>query len=54
MQELVELILVLGPALCFGACTDINEHKLPKSKLKKLLVSIGKFLSYLSHDCRRY
>jgi signal transduction histidine kinase/CheY-like chemotaxis protein len=36
----------------FGACTDINDHKLLETKLKEAMDSKGKFLSNMSHEIR--
>jgi PAS domain S-box-containing protein len=36
----------------FGACTDINDHKLLETKLKEAMESKGKFLSNMSHEIR--
>ncbi|RFU25693.1 hypothetical protein B7463_g10641, partial [Scytalidium lignicola] len=36
----------------FGACTDINDHKLLESKLKEAMDSKSKFLSNMSHEIR--
>ncbi|CZS96438.1 probable autoinducer 2 sensor kinase/phosphatase luxQ [Rhynchosporium graminicola] len=36
----------------FGACADINDHKLLEMKLKEAMESKGKFLSNMSHEIR--
>jgi len=36
----------------FGACTDINDHKLLEAKLKEAMESKSKFLSNMSHEIR--
>ena len=36
----------------FGACTDINDHKLLETKLKEAMDSKSKFLSNMSHEIR--
>lgn len=36
----------------FGACTDINDHKLLERKLKEAMESKSKFLSNMSHEIR--
>jgi signal transduction histidine kinase/CheY-like chemotaxis protein len=41
-----------GEGSWFGACTDINEHKLLEAKLKEAMDSKGKFLSNMSHEIR--
>jgi signal transduction histidine kinase len=41
-----------GDGSWFGACTDINEHKLLEAKLKEAMESKGKFLSNMSHEIR--
>ncbi|KAG0645205.1 Peroxide stress-activated histidine kinase mak1 [Hyphodiscus hymeniophilus] len=41
-----------GDGSWFGACTDINDHKLLEAKLKEAMESKGKFLSNMSHEIR--
>ncbi|KFY95822.1 hypothetical protein V498_03130 [Pseudogymnoascus sp. VKM F-4517 (FW-2822)] len=41
-----------GAGSWFGACTDINDHKLLETKLKEAMESKGKFLSNMSHEIR--
>ncbi|RQM05427.1 hypothetical protein DH86_00001954 [Scytalidium sp. 3C] len=41
-----------GDGSWFGACTDINDHKLLESKLKEAMDSKSKFLSNMSHEIR--
>lgn len=41
-----------GDGSWFGACTDINEHKLLEAKLKEAMESKSKFLSNMSHEIR--
>ncbi|KFY66797.1 hypothetical protein V497_00690, partial [Pseudogymnoascus sp. VKM F-4516 (FW-969)] len=41
-----------GAGSWFGACTDINDHKLLETKLKEAMGSKGKFLSNMSHEIR--
>lgn len=41
-----------GSGSWFGACTDINDHKLLETKLKEAMDSKGKFLSNMSHEIR--
>ncbi|KAI9746045.1 MAG: hypothetical protein M1818_000726 [Claussenomyces sp. TS43310] len=41
-----------GDGSWFGACTDINDHKLLETKLKEAMESKGKFLSNMSHEIR--
>lgn len=41
-----------GEGSWFGACTDINDHKLLESKLKEAMESKSKFLSNMSHEIR--
>ena len=41
-----------GEGSWFGACTDINDHKLLEAKLKEAMESKGKFLSNMSHEIR--
>jgi nitrogen-specific signal transduction histidine kinase len=41
-----------GSGSWFGACTDINDHKLLETKLKEAMDSKSKFLSNMSHEIR--
>jgi nitrogen-specific signal transduction histidine kinase/CheY-like chemotaxis protein len=41
-----------GDGSWFGACTDINDHKLLETKLKEAMESKSKFLSNMSHEIR--
>ncbi len=41
-----------GNGSWFGACTDINDHKLLETKLKEAMDSKSKFLSNMSHEIR--
>lgn len=41
-----------GSGSWFGACTDINDHKLLETKLKEAMESKSKFLSNMSHEIR--
>jgi signal transduction histidine kinase len=41
-----------GEGSWFGACTDINDHKLLETKLKEAMESKSKFLSNMSHEIR--
>lgn len=41
-----------GEGSWFGACTDINDHKVLEAKLKEAMESKGKFLSNMSHEIR--
>jgi PAS domain S-box-containing protein len=41
-----------GDGSWFGACADINDHKLLEMKLKEAMDSKSKFLSNMSHEIR--
>ena len=41
-----------GDGSWFGACTDINDHKLLEKRLKEAMDSKSKFLSNMSHEIR--
>jgi nitrogen-specific signal transduction histidine kinase len=41
-----------GAGSWFGACTDINDHKILEAALKEAMESKGKFLSNMSHEIR--
>ncbi len=41
-----------GDGSWFGACTDINDHKLLETKLKEAMDSKTRFLSNMSHEIR--
>lgn len=41
-----------GDGSWFGACTDINDHKLLEQKLQEAMESKSKFLSNMSHEIR--
>lgn len=41
-----------GDGSWFGACTDINDHKLLEKRLKEAMESKSKFLSNMSHEIR--
>jgi nitrogen-specific signal transduction histidine kinase len=41
-----------GDGSWFGACTDINDHKILETKLKEAMESKSKFLSNMSHEIR--
>jgi nitrogen-specific signal transduction histidine kinase/PAS domain-containing protein len=41
-----------GHGSWFGACTDINDHKLLETKLKEAMDSKTRFLSNMSHEIR--
>jgi nitrogen-specific signal transduction histidine kinase/CheY-like chemotaxis protein len=41
-----------GDGSWFGACTDINDHKLLETKLKEAMESKSQFLSRMSHEIR--
>lgn len=41
-----------GNGSWFGACTDINDHKLVETKMKEAVESKSKFLSNMSHEIR--
>lgn len=41
-----------GSGSWFGACTDINDHKLVETKMKEAVESKSKFLSNMSHEIR--
>jgi CheY-like chemotaxis protein/nitrogen-specific signal transduction histidine kinase len=41
-----------GASSWFGACTDINDHKLLETKLKEAMESKTRFLSNMSHEIR--
>ncbi|KAI9648766.1 hypothetical protein NHQ30_003406 [Ciborinia camelliae] len=50
--EVDNINLGSGDGSWFGACTDINDHKLLETKLKEAMESKGKFLSNMSHEIR--
>ena len=50
--EVDNINLGSGDGSWFGACTDINDHKLLETKLKEAMDSKGKFLSNMSHEIR--
>ncbi|KAH8598092.1 hypothetical protein B0O99DRAFT_506647 [Bisporella sp. PMI_857] len=50
--EVDNISLGKGDGSWFGACTDINDHKLLEAKLKEAMESKGKFLSNMSHEIR--
>jgi signal transduction histidine kinase len=50
--EVDNISLGSGDGSWFGACTDINDHKLLETKLKEAMDSKSKFLSNMSHEIR--
>ena len=50
--EVDNINLGSGDGSWFGACTDINDHKLLEAKLKEAMESKSKFLSNMSHEIR--
>lgn len=50
--EVDNINLGSGDGSWFGACTDINDHKLLETKLKEAMESKSKFLSNMSHEIR--
>lgn len=50
--EVDNLNLGSGDGSWFGACADINDHKLLEMKLKDAMDSKSKFLSNMSHEIR--
>jgi PAS domain S-box-containing protein len=50
--EVDNLNLGSGDGSWFGACADINDHKLLEMKLKEAMDSKSKFLSNMSHEIR--
>ncbi|KAK0103629.1 hypothetical protein ONS95_005641 [Cadophora gregata] len=50
--EVDNINLGSGDGSWFGACADINDHKLLEMKLKEAMDSKGKFLSNMSHEIR--
>ncbi|KAL2069843.1 hypothetical protein VTL71DRAFT_14522 [Oculimacula yallundae] len=50
--EVDNINLGSGDGSWFGACADINDHKLLEMKLKEAMESKGKFLSNMSHEIR--
>ncbi|PVH80274.1 hypothetical protein DL98DRAFT_206572 [Cadophora sp. DSE1049] len=50
--EVDNINLGSGDGSWFGACADINDHKLLEMKLKDAMDSKGKFLSNMSHEIR--
>ncbi|RDW68348.1 hypothetical protein BP5796_09005 [Coleophoma crateriformis] len=50
--EVDNINLGSGDGSWFGACTDINDHKLLETKLKEAMDSKGRFLSNMSHEIR--
>lgn len=50
--EIDNINLGIGDGSWFGACADINDHKLLEMKLKDAMDSKSKFLSNMSHEIR--
>jgi PAS domain S-box-containing protein len=50
--EVDNINLGTGDGSWFGACADINDHKLLEMKLKDAMDSKSKFLSNMSHEIR--
>jgi signal transduction histidine kinase len=50
--EVDNINLGTGDGSWFGACADINDHKLLEMKLKEAMDSKSKFLSNMSHEIR--
>ncbi|KAI1004027.1 hypothetical protein K3495_g4182 [Podosphaera aphanis] len=50
--EVDNINLCTGDGSWFGACADINDHKLLEMKLKEAMESKSKFLSNMSHEIR--
>lgn len=50
--EVDNINLGSGDGSWFGACADINDHKLLEMKLKEAMESKSKFLSNMSHEIR--
>lgn len=50
--EVDNISLGSGDGSWFGACTDINDHKLLETKLKDAMDSKTRFLSNMSHEIR--
>ncbi|KAI9046606.1 hypothetical protein LZ554_009349 [Drepanopeziza brunnea f. sp. 'monogermtubi'] len=50
--EIDNINLGIGNGSWFGACADINDHKLLEMKLKDAMESKSKFLSNMSHEIR--
>ncbi|CCU75571.1 histidine kinase [Blumeria hordei DH14] len=50
--EVENINLGTGDGSWFGACADINDHKLLEMKLKEAMESKSKFLSNMSHEIR--
>ncbi|KAL3428205.1 hsp90-like protein [Phlyctema vagabunda] len=50
--EVDNINLGSGDGSWFGACTDINDHKLLETKLKEAMDSKSRFLSNMSHEIR--